>query len=144
MRSLGWASLVCLVLACNGKGGSGDTGGDDDDDTTEPLTCDIPQFDLESLTCGQLGSAFLDTVDAGNSCNKPEDCLVFRAQCETWNEVGCFYAVNAQCLPQSELSTFNSLSAQKSCASTQICDCGGEPEVDCVAHTCQIVDSISR
>jgi hypothetical protein len=144
MRSLGWVTVVCLGLACNGKDSSSDTGGDDDDDTTEPIVCDIPQFELDPLTCGQLASALLDTVHAGDSCNRPEDCWVFRASCETWNEVGCHYAANTQCLSQSELGEFNTLSAQKNCATTQVCDCGGTPEVDCVDHICQLVDSTGR
>jgi hypothetical protein len=146
MRSLAWMSVVCLSLSCNGKGDASDTGaGDDDYDDNVSITCDVPQFELGPMSCGQLASAYLDTVRAMDSCNTAEDCATHDPNCETWNEVGCLYAVSSICLQSVDLSEFTALAGQKNCATTQVCSgCPSNSEVECVEHTCQLVDATSR
>lgn len=135
----GW--ITALLVACGG-------GGDDADDadgtgnTTEPqvLECELPQYDLSSLSCDQLAAAWRDTVEAGNDCNTAADCVVLRAPCESWYQVECYYATRASCVDAGDLSAF---AAEATGCNTvgDSCICSGDTPVDCVSGECVIVSS---
>lgn len=134
-------AVTALLLGCNGDNKTTEETGSGDTETT-PEVCDIPPFDLEGRSCEQLRSALDTTLAAADFCTTADDCWIFRAQCEQWNAVGCYYASN-DCVDQTDLNEFNAAAASGNCnsGSGQICDCGGPPEVDCVSGRCQLVYS---
>ncbi len=105
-------------------------------DTEEPVECELPQYDLTTMSCEQLGTAWANTVDAGNYCQTADDCTALRAECEHWENTTCWHAVNKTCVHESHIAAFNSEAA--SCFGQQ-CVCPGMPEVDCVAGRCQLL-----
>src|SRR4051812_14344654 len=101
----GWW-LVLAAVGCGGHGGT-DTGattpsGDDDDNGTGvQIDCSVvPQFDLPSLSCVQIASAFIEATEAASACNTNADCKIVHANCSDWADVGCYYVVN-KCMPAS-------------------------------------------
>jgi hypothetical protein len=140
MRWLAWAMFAA------GCGGGADSETDASTDVTdtetsptiEPL-CDIPQYDLGSMTCSQLATALDNQVNAGNRCSVKEDCVILRAECEHWQQTGCWYAANRECVGLAvegkiDVAAFNAAAAN--CNGTQGCSCGGTPDVDCIAGRC--------
>lgn len=130
-----WWGLFVLA----GCGGGGDGAGDDDDDaTTAPLECNLPNYDLPSLTCDGLAAAWRDTVEAGNGCNVAADCVALRAPCETWWQVDCWYTARGACVDAAKLQTFAAESGGCNTGGDS-CICGAEPILDCVDHECVAV-----
>jgi hypothetical protein len=106
--------FACFLVACSGGGGSDSgssaTSGDDDDGLT-PMDCNAyPQFDLSGMDCVELGVAFGDQVDAATECEKPEDCRTIHPECDHWDQVFCYYAVNCK-FPDAVLTQYNTESA---------------------------------
>ena len=133
-----WWWLGAALVACGGDGGSDTAGDDDDDDVPIVLECEVPGFDLGSLSCDQLASAWRQTVDAGRACNEASECVVLRAACEHWYQVECYHPTNASCVGTDEMDAFNDAAAN--CAvGGDSCLCGAMPAVDCVDHECTIV-----
>lgn len=138
MRAL---PFLLLLLACGGDDGA--TDGDPTDGGTTPTfdtdLCDeLPFYDLGPMTCDQLTNAFLNSVEGAEDCNVPEDCQVVRPSCETWNGVGCYYAVNT-CFGPTEVQAFNAEAT--ACTTDDRCSCGAQPAVDCVAGKCTLLDA---
>lgn len=139
---VGWSWALSLAVGC---GGSKDvdpfgTGvGDDDDAAPVTVSCDIRTYNTDGMTCEQLGSAYENTMHDLDACNSDQDCRVEKAPCEHWNDVLCYYAVNF-CIDEDTdvldaVADFGSKSAN--CGDTSDrCDCGAIPEVQCVNHVC--------
>jgi hypothetical protein len=139
-----WWAPALVFAACGGGKDATDSGpAGDDDDTTATVSCDLPQFDLTTMSCDQLASAWRQTVEAGNGCVEASDCTVLRARCEQWYQVDCFYATNATCVTAAELDAFQVEAA--GCTTVgDSCTCAGEQPVDCVAGECVIVGVTAR
>lgn len=136
-RSLPALAALLVLVGCGGDGDATDsspTTGDDDD----AVTCDVPQFDLTTMSCEQLAGAWRQTVEAGNDCTDASDCVVLRAHCEAWYQVDCFYTTNGGCVDATDLGAFEAAAA--GCTTTgDSCICAGEQPVDCVNGECVIV-----
>ena len=134
MRQVVW---MVAAAACSG-GGTTDSQTTTDvpteDTAPEPWTCDPPNYDLASMTCEQLGTAWVNTVKAADHCDVKEDCTVLRAQCEHWNQVDCWYATNASCVDGTVVNEFNA--AASDCGGDDVCSCGAMPAADCLNHHC--------
>ncbi|MEQ1502707.1 MAG: hypothetical protein ABMB14_10785 [Myxococcota bacterium] len=149
MSIRGWR-VVPLVVAfavaggCGGDGGTGDdddAAGDDDDAPIE-INCDPPLYNLDTMSCEQLGTAFGNTMSALADCNTDQDCRVVHPQCEHWNDVNCFYPANF-CIDRTAnaqlINTFNSEAG--ACGDdSDVCDCTATPVAGCVDHRCVVAD----
>jgi hypothetical protein len=134
-----WSLLVVALVACGGDDGTSDSSAGDDDDT-QPLECELPNYDLTTMSCEQLAGAWRDTVSAGNYCNEASECVALRAPCESWYQVGCYHATNAACVDAEDLAAFSAEAA--GCTTTgDSCICSGSAGADCINHVCTIVSS---
>jgi hypothetical protein len=145
-------AVAILLLAVGCKGGSdsdtGTPGGTDTDPggTTPADPCGtVPSYDVTGMDCAQLGEAWEDVIEAADSCTTASDCVAIHPDCTRWNEVGCWYAAN-KCLTPSEPvdyttpDDFAGRIATFDCSAPNAeCECGGPPELDCVAGKCQFV-----
>ena len=139
MRQQWWVVAACLGVACGGDDPTVPDGTGDDDDDTAPVECNLPPYDHMTMSCGDLATAWNNTVEAGNGCTVPSDCAVLRTPCEQWWQVPCFHAVNASCVTAGVLEKFTDAVATKSCEyGGDSCDCSGETPVDCVDGECVI------
>lgn len=132
--------VILLLVSCSGDGKPAD-GSWGTTLEEEPVVIDCeerPPYNLPTLDCAQLGNAFERTVDALNACNEASDCVLVRPQCETWNAVGCYYAANT-CVTQQVVQEFNA-EATGCSENNNSCTCDAPPEVDCINHTCVIID----
>lgn len=134
-----WSLLVVALVACGGGDGTSDSSTGDDDDT-QPLECELPNYDLTVMSCEQLAGAWTDTVAAGNDCNEASECVAIRAPCESWYQVNCYYATNASCVDAQKLTEFSSEAGGCNTGGDS-CICSGSTEVDCVNHVCTILAS---
>lgn len=143
MRALALLTLV----AC---GGGSDTTGSDAPADTDPGGTDpadpcgtVPSYDVDDMDCAQLGVAFEDVIDAADSCTTASDCVALHPDCTRWNEVGCWYAANKCLQPTGPVdytvkADFDAKIAVLDCSAPNAeCDCGGPPQLDCVAGKCQ-------
>lgn len=145
MRDTFSALCVLWLAACGGGGGSdsGATGssGDDDDDAVGVMDCNAyPEYDLASMDCIELGVAFGDQVDAATECTKPEDCRTIHPECEHWDQVFCYYAVNCK-FPEAVLQQYNAQS--DGCAvvdgvRVNACECPAPMGATCINGKCQL------
>src|SRR5262245_41750174 len=84
VRGMGVAALLASA-GCSGKDGSSDSatslGGDDDDDNTPVALCSVPTFEIDGMTCDQLGSAWDQVILAAKPCEVDADCNIVHPDC---------------------------------------------------------------
>ncbi len=151
MRTWGMAVVLAGALAavgCSGEEAPADDdgvnrGGDVPVDSAAPAgpCSDIPSYDIASLGCTQLTTAFETSLASADSCEVAADCKVVRAACESWSGVTCFYAVNT-CVSDQLVAEYNQKAVTTGCLSSDdggYCNCGAPPAVDCLGGRCEFV-----
>ena len=132
-------ALTVLLVGCGGDSDGGTDTLDTDGGTAAGDPCeDVPEFDIDGLSCEQLGTAYESILDASDVCSTAGDCKAVRASCEHWNAVNCWYVAN-DCADD-VLDDFDSASAGCIYGTNQ-CTCTAAPAVDCISGKCQFVYS---
>lgn len=104
----------------------------------EGACADVPEYDFDGMDCDGLTDAFNAIVDAASECEEKSDCTLVHPQCETWNEVFCYYPVNV-CLDQTVIAAINANAGNCISGTEEGCQCTGAPKVDCVNGRCLFV-----
>lgn len=127
-------TLTILAIACSGDKATTPSG--EGSDTPISITCDLPPYEPSEMDCSQLTYAFNRLVDEASDCNTDDDCRIVRPVCETWDEIGCFYAVNF-CFDEETFNAFNATGSSCVSAGSAGCYCGDvEPVARCISHAC--------